>query len=259
MSDLNIEIQNLLQLAKATALEAGAYLRSRKVESSDVISSIGKDVKLKDDIQSEAIIIRRLTEKSELAILSEEKGWVGNRRNGLRWIIDPLDGSMNFLREIPMTCLSIGLWNDRQPVFGVIYDFNRNELFSGMVGSGAWLNDKSIRVSSTESMQQAILSTGFPSKMNFARENLEGFISEIQAYKKIRMIGSSALSLAYVASGRVDAYYENDIMLWDVAGGIPIVLGAGGSVLFDETNQSEFSLRVFASNGVISQPVNRVK
>lgn len=257
MNQSSQDIQKLFELAKQTAREAGDFLQSQKVKNIQILSQVGKDIKLKDDIESEKIIIVRLSSASPWPILSEEKGWTAEDNLEFRWLIDPLDGTMNFSRGLPTCCVSIGLWKKNEPIFGVIYDFNRNELFSGVVGDGAWLNDSKIKVSHTNAVNQAILSTGFPSKTSFTKESLDQFVSEVQAYKKIRMIGSSALSLAYVASGRVDAYYENDIMLWDIAGGIPIVLAAGGSASFEETKQNACSYRVFVSNGIIQHPSHK--
>ena len=117
-------------------------------------------------------------------------------------------------------------------VLGVVYDFNRNEMFSGLIGQGAWLNGKPIKVSNTKKKSRAILCTGFPVSSDFSSKTLLRFVENIMEYKKIRLLGSAALSLAYVACGRADVYVENGIKLWDVAGGIALVEAAGGQAQY---------------------------
>ncbi|EAI7420024.1 inositol monophosphatase, partial [Campylobacter jejuni] len=140
------------------------------------------------------------------------------------WIVDPLDGSLNFSQDIPICCVSVALYKGNEPILGVVYDFYRDEMFSGLVGIGTWLNNKKISVLNIKKdKKQAVLATGFSTYMNYSRSELEKFITHIQEFKKIRLLGSAALSLAYVACGRVDAYYEKDIAFWDVAAGMALI------------------------------------
>lgn len=252
MATLEINTQACLSLAKDAAREAGKFLVSLRKEKPQVSKSVGKDVKLKEDVASEKIILDLLKSKSKFPVLSEEAGWTASDgAKGLFWAVDPIDGTMNYSRGLPLSCVSIGLWDGANPVLGVVYDFNRDELFSGIVGSGAWLNDQTIHVSQTPSIDQAVLSTGFPLQTEFSEANVREFIQSVIAYKKIRMIGSAALSLAYVACGRVDVYFERDIMLWDIAGGLPIILGAGGSVSKEPSKKDSQSFTVYACNPII--------
>lgn len=216
-----MKYQKEFELAKMTALDVGGFLKCQPNKKID--SQIGKDIKLELDKKSEEIIINSLTRDFNYPILSEEIGLTRDiEKDNPYWIIDPIDGTLNFSRDNPTSCISIALWVDREPIFGIIYDFNRDELFSGYVEIGAWLNDEQLKSQEAKEKPQSILATGFPTYMSNDSETLKNFISQIQEYKKIRMIGSAALSLAYVACGRFDTYMEENIKLWDVAAGVAI-------------------------------------
>lgn len=228
-----------LDLAKQTAISAGKVLSNRQTSLSKINSSNGKDVKIVGDTVAESLILANLKDNSSFPILSEESGSSGNVDEPYLWIVDPLDGSLNYSREIPLSCISIGLYHKKNPVLGVVYDFNRNELFSGIVGEGANLNNHKINISSVLSKKEAVLCTGFPVNSNFSSDGLNDFISQVQEYKKIRSLGTAALSIAYVACGRIDAYFEKNIMLWDVAAACAIVLAAGGTIEMEINNFSD--------------------
>ena len=222
--------ENELNLAKEAARPACERLKLIEF-GCEIIDKTGKDIKLRADKESEAVIIEALNCHSTYSILSEEYGEKGAFDiESPFWIVDPLDGTVNYSRHIPINCISIALWQGEIPILGVICDFNNSEIFSGIVGEGAWCNDKKISVSDIERADEAILATGFPVNRSYSTEALAGFLSNIQSFKKIRMLGSAAMSLAYLAAGRVDAYTEEDIMLWDTAAGIAIIKAAGGWV-----------------------------
>ncbi|MFH1841381.1 MAG: inositol monophosphatase family protein [Candidatus Nealsonbacteria bacterium] len=229
--DLN---KNLL-IAKKAALEAGKFLANYNKRNLKVLQNTGKDIKISADKEAEKIILDILQKKSDIPILSEEKGFIG-KKNDLKWIVDPLDGSFNFFRGIPVTCVSIGLCLKEKPLIGVIYDFNRNELFFGIAKKEAWLNGKKISVSKIRNKKDGVIVVGFPSKTDFSSESLKNFIGCIQDFKKVRLLGSAALSLAYVACGRADVYFEKKIMFWDVAAGLAILSGAGGKYTMKKSN-----------------------
>lgn len=221
---MELNLNNLLAIAEEAARVAGASIKSRKAE---VIQSHGKDIKIDVDKDTHKAILEIL-ERSAIPVLSEED----NKHDfnmDLKWVVDPLDGSINFLRGIPSCAVSIGLIKDGEPILGVVYDFNREEMFSGIVGEGAWLNGRDIYISKVREKSEAIIMTGFPSYTDYSTEALDKYISMVQSFKKIRLIGSAALSLAYVASGRADAYYEKDIKIWDVVAGLALVKSAGGN------------------------------
>ena len=222
-------LRPLLELAEHAARTAGRRSRSRS--NLTVLSSIGKDIKLAADRESEDRIVTTLRKESPFSILTEERGEIGYPadRDEPRWIVDPLDGSFNYERGIPSCCISVALWSNKTPLVGVIYDFTRNELFAAIVGEGAWLNRKPIRVREQGLRREAVLFTGFPVGSKYNVRDLGRLAREMSGYKKVRMIGSAALSLAYVASGRGDAYHEDGIMWWDVAAGLAVLRAAGGT------------------------------
>lgn len=251
MNASETELQAYLSIAKEAAFLAGDFLSKRGQSSLKVNLAQGKDVKIAADVHSEDIIFKHLIKNSPFSILSEEKGFLQREKNDYRWIVDPLDGTMNYLRNIPLCCVSIGLWYKNEPLLGVVNDFNMRELYSGITGKGAWINDAAIAVSDIRQKEEAVLCTGFPVHSDFSEDSLENFIADIRSYKKIRMIGSAALSVCYVACGRSDVYYEKDIMLWDIAGGVSIVLGSGGEINRFEKASKAYSYNLCVTNGSI--------
>lgn len=226
------DFQSFLAMASAIAKDAAQDVLKNLIRYQEVRLDLFKDVKVVADNRLEEFLIEQLSMQSGFPILSEESGLLEGRgiHSDYRWIIDPLDGSLNFSLGIPMYCISIALWEGMDPLLGVVYDFSRDECFTGLVGKGAWLNGTPIKVSEVTEKAKAVLCTGFPVNTNFSRESLLDFIEKIKKYKKIRLFGSAALSLAYVACGRADVYMENDIKIWDVAGGIALVKAAGGAI-----------------------------
>lgn len=219
-----------LTLAVSAVRGAGVLLQEARGESMIVTSADGRDIKLALDRESEELIVALLSKGADFPILSEEMGktWEPEAFPDYHWIVDPLDGTLNYWKNVPLNCVSIGLWRGNLPILGVIYDFNREELFSGIVGKGAWINGLPMQVGEVLVPGKAVLCTGFPVSTDFSDTAIRQFISFVRDYKKIRLLGTAALSLAYVASGRIDAYCERDIKIWDVAAGIAIVEAAGG-------------------------------
>ena len=250
-----LDAPKLTKLAEIAAQNAGKCLLSGYISDSGVLSDSGKDIKTEADKASEAIVLNAL-QSTDYAILSEESGLSNTDKKFSTicesslpiWIIDPLDGTYNFTRGFPMCCVSIALWQGLNPVLGVIYDFISDKIYSGSIVKGAICNGKTIQVSRIQSHKQAVLATGFPSSRDFSDVALEASIRSIQRFKKIRMIGSAALSLAHVSSGNVDAYIEEDIWLWDVAAGLALVKTAGGTFTISDVKDS-FQLDVIATNG----------
>lgn len=243
------ELQRLLSLACDTARDAVRHAMENAGDARKVEIDLRRDVKVRADHMIEEFVIRGLSERSGLPMFSEERGFLAGRgtdNNGYWWIVDPLDGSLNFSRGIPLCCVSIGLWKEAEPVLGVVYDFNRGETFTGIVGNGAWLNGAAITVSGAAEKSKAVLCTGFPVSTAFSTEALLGFVQNIRDFKKVRLFGSAALSLSYVACGRADYYQENDIKLWDVAAGLALVKAAGGAVRYTSLNANS-TLNVEAS------------
>lgn len=238
-----------LMLAEKAALLAGKCLMEDFVGNSLVKSEVGKDIKLAADVMAEDVILKVLRDNSPYPILSEEAGADDTFQNAqLRWVVDPLDGTFNFSRRLPLCCVSIGLWNGMKPVLGVIYEFGANNLYSGEIGKGATRNGIPIKVSEVGDPAKAAICTGFPAGGDFGVDSLSSLVKQVQHYKKVRMIGSAALSLAYVAIGHVEIYKEENINFWDVAGGIPLVVAAGGAYT-TTPGSTQWQFHVVASNG----------
>ncbi len=210
-------------------------------------------VGLEHDLKSEADqvadgAIRRILEPTGIPILSEEGPAVSRECLDSRlWIVDPLDGTINFEKGIPIHCVSIALWDDRRPVFGIVYDCCADELLVGGSGMPARCGETSMSVSNVRSPGESVLATGFPSGRSYEETDLLGFVKRVQRFRKTRLFGSAAWSLASVARGRVDAYWEEDIYLWDVAAGIALVQGAGGCARYGEVDWETMKLTVTAA------------
>lgn len=221
-----------LKSAEDVSRKAGEYLRQGLERSRQINFQDDRDVKLQADLDSEHLIRKVLKEETGLPVIGEEEGGDASllETDQFFWVVDPLDGTYNYLRNQPETCVSIGLMQGRRFISGVIYDFNRDELLSGGVNEGIAINGKKIQVSWPETVGQSCIMTGFPGRRDFSSEALQQFIDQVQRFKKVRMIGSAALALATVASGRADAYYEESICLWDIAAGAALIKAAGGHI-----------------------------
>lgn len=214
-----------LHVALAVAQTAAAAARSAGM---GIRAEHGRDIKIEADFATDARIHEALGARSSLPILSEERASAAGG-DGERWIVDPVDGSMNFVRNIPFCCVSIALWHGMTPVLGVIHDLARGDVFSGIVEEGAWLNGSPIHVSDIADRGRAILCSGLPTTGGaHGPAKLQAFFDRAERYKKLRALGSAAMMLAYVAAGRCDAYAEDGIAIWDVAAGLAIVQAAGG-------------------------------
>ena len=239
-----------ISTALATAEQAGVVLRNSFGRENKIKHASRRDIKIEEDILSEKIIIDQLT-RFQYPIISEEIGNIGDIVSGLpTWIVDPLDGTHNFMRNIPICAISIALWMDKKPLFGVVYNFLANEIFVGISEIGAWRNGHQIEVSVIDTLSDASIATGFPVNTDFSSDSIGKVINHVRRFKKIRMLGSAAMSLAYVASGRVDIYQEEHIMIWDIAGGLALVEAAGGAYILLST-EIENCYTVIAGNSAI--------
>ena len=182
------------------------------------------------DRLAEAEIIKELRRAfPSHGFLGEESGQVGPTKQ--QWIIDPLDGTSNFLRGFPHFAVSIALYEKGEPVLGVVFDPLRDELFSAEKGRGALLNDRRLRVSPRKGVEGALIATGFPFRTRKLFDDHLGMVKALLATgEDLRRTGSAALDLAYVASGRFDAYFEMGLQPWDMAAGVLLVREAGGQI-----------------------------
>lgn len=229
-----------LNLAVQAATKAGCFLVENVGRNVDIVKEEEREIHFQFDLEAEMVIMNELQNGSDYKILTEESGLIdtGDSNVDYLWIVDPLDGSINYSEGIPLSCVSVSLWKSSSPVLGVIYDFNRDRIYTGVIGLGAWVNNQPIRVKPFKSHNKAILCTGFPSAMDLSETALHDFINRVTKFRKVRMIGSAALSLAFVAEGKVDAYYEKDIKIWDVAAGLALVKAAGGEIIYKGFPQS---------------------
>jgi len=232
-----------LELAKTASMKASTRLARLLTGQKAVLSDAGRDIKLQADRDSEAVILEVLAQ-SEYPVLAEESGEHGAVGDTPYWVVDPLDGTLNFSRGLPLSCVSIALCRGSDPLLGVIRDFNREECYAGVVGEGAWLNDAPVTVSDVKACSKAILATGFPVNRDFGSASLMEFVAQVKRFKKVRLFGSAALSLAFVACGRVDAYAEDNIMFWDVAAGLALVKASGGYVCVSDSESVKWGKNV---------------
>ncbi|MFT4248903.1 MAG: inositol monophosphatase family protein [Pseudomonas sp.] len=218
-------------MVKAARLAGNVLLRNiNKLEALNVVQKGRMDYASEVDADAEKVIVKELKRAyPDYGVFGEEGGVQGNGR--LMWVIDPLDGTSNYLRGFPHYCVSIALVDNGEPTDAVIFDPLRNELFTASKGAGAVLNDRRIRVSERKDLEGAMLNTGFaPRERGRASAQLKCVDALLVQAEDIRRAGSAALDLAYVACGRADAYFEAGVKAWDIAAGVLLVREAGGRV-----------------------------
>lgn len=249
------EIAELLEFAKSAVRSAatGFFAHGHAYLGQVTATELGgKETKLVADVVLDHAL-RASFLRTELSLLSEESGLIKhNSEGGLCWVIDPLDGSVNYLRGVGPSAISVALCRNGQPVFGVLYGLNTRMLSWGGQGMGAWSEGRAIRVSATKRMEDGLICAGIPAR--FQTDNpdaVNAYWRMIVRFAKVRMLGSAASSLLLVAQGGADAYYEDQIMLWDVAAGLAIVEGAGGMFNIRRTGLLE-PCRVLATNAQIN-------
>lgn len=241
-------------MTKSIATRAAARLLDNltRDEKSYVHSvELPKEIKSVADAVLEQDILQGLAPLG-LPILSEESGYLPAQRQSNYWfIVDPLDGTFNFVKGLGPSAVSIALWEGQQPLFGVIYSLVERQLVWGGRGMGAYADGHRISVSDTSSEAQASICTGFPVRFDVASEQgMRQFWNVIRPYAKVRMLGSAAMSLLHVARGSADVYCEREIMLWDVAAGLAIVEGAGGRIELTRTDRP-WCYEVIAANATL--------
>ena len=238
-------MQPMANIALRAARKAGDFmLRAMdRPEEFDIETKAPNDFVSNIDKTAEAIIVDQIRETyPDHAIIGEEFG-AKSSNSEFTWIIDPLDGTLNFLQGIPHFAISIGIMKDRHHEHGIIYDPVRGEEFIASRGSGAQLNGKRIRVSARSKLEDCVLATGLPpgSVENRLDEYMVGLKDLTGSCRGIRRAGSAALDLAYVAAGRTDGFWEMGLSQWDIAAGIVLVREAGGFVSDLEGGESFFN------------------
>src|SRR6202790_2065163 len=245
---------NFLPVMAEIAREAGALLMDYFRQRVKVEYKGEADLVTVADRNSEALIRERLLQQWPGFDILGEEGGLQDTGSDYRWYVDPLDGTTNFAHGFPVFCVSMGLDYKGERIAGVIYDPTRDELFSAEKGGGAFLNQQPIRVSKVARLAECLVATGFPSHKRHKNPNIF-FYHQITLHTHgVRRAGSAALDLCYVASGRLDGFWEFNLNPWDTAAGVLMVQEAGGTVSDFKGGPFQLDSReTLASNGLVHE------
>ena len=253
---MNIITRAIMKASKSLIRDFG------EIENLQVSSKGPGDFVTSADKRTEKIIIEELLKAhSDYGIVSEEAGIINEKNKTNRWIIDPIDGTMNFLNGIPQFSISVGYEENNEIICGVIFDPIKNELFFAEKGNGSFLNNSRIRVSKKKKLKDSLLVTGGPKyeskKRDFIFKEFIKISNLVEA--PIRKFGSASLDVANVACGRFDGYWQWDLKYWDIAAGIIILKEAGGFIDFIENDKDNpLKCNIIASNSDIHQELYSV-
>jgi myo-inositol-1(or 4)-monophosphatase len=260
-----VENNKFLALTKEAALAAGSLLKKYQKSVKKISSETQYDIKLELDVRCQKLIEKHLSKAyPEIAFLGEE-GITGDTNSGYRWVVDPIDGTVNFNYGIPHACVSIALQGPMGPkddnfsntLVGVVYDPFTDELWTATKGGPAMLNGTIIHVSKRTKLSEAIVYVGFAKHLFTMKKMLPVFTELTQNARKIRQMGAAALAMTYVASGRFDLYAEYGVRLWDLAAAGLIIESAGGRFL-RKTLKGEHTYQVIADNGHMREQVKNL-
>ncbi|SFU10073.1 myo-inositol-1(or 4)-monophosphatase [Algoriphagus locisalis] len=247
----------LLEKTQEIAKEAGAFIRrERQHFKMDKVEHKGfNDLVSYVDKQAEKIIVDRLSKVFPEAGFITEEGTNTTQAEEFNWVIDPLDGTTNFIHGVPIFCVSIALMEHDEVILGVVYEVNLHECFYAMKGGGAFCNDTRIKVSAAPTLASSLIATGFPySDFDMIDKYLAVLKSIMQSSHGARRLGSAAADLCYVAAGRVEAFFEYNLNSYDVAAGALIVEEAGGKVTdFSNGRDFIFGRQIIATNEKIHE------
>jgi len=255
----HFNLSDLVTQVCTIAKEAGSFIKKERYTfSENKIETKGlHDLVSYVDKESERLIVQKLKLLlPEAGFITEEKT-IEKAGEIYEWVIDPLDGTTNFIHRIPAYCVSIALTKHRIPILGVVYEINQDECYYAVDGGGAYLNQKQIYVSTAQTLSASLLATGFPFyKFEYQDEYINLLKYLMQQCRGIRRIGSAALDLAYVASGRFDCFFEYNLNDYDMAAGLILVKEAGGNLFdFEGGNKMLDQRSVIAGNEHVSRLV----
>lgn len=240
-----------LSTAITAARLAGDLMRENFGQQLKVNALEAHDIKLDLDVRSQELITAHLLGAFPDHALYGEEGIAGNAESPYQWIVDPIDGTVNYYYSLPHFCVSIALRKDEEIIVGVIYDPMRDELWAVEKGATPTLNGRPCFISNRTQLSEAVLSVGFAKSQATIEAGLPLLEKMAQRARKCRMLGSAALDMAYIASGRLDAYIEQAVSLWDVAAGKILIEAAGGKVELRPREDMPDKYSIVASSGKI--------
>ncbi|MFK5923003.1 MAG: inositol monophosphatase family protein [Verrucomicrobiota bacterium] len=240
-----------LDIAIEAANKAGVLLRENYETELVVDSLLDHDIKLNLDVLTQDLITKCLLGAFPDHALYGEEGVAGNEDSDWQWVVDPIDGTVNYFYGIPHFCVSIALRHKKEIVLGVIYDPMADSLWAVEKGERPTLNGKEIQTSCRDQLKDTVMTIGFSKTKESMDAGLERYKKIAYKVRKTRMMGSAALALAYISCGRLDAYIEETISLWDVAAGILLVESAGGKIELTPAEGNEDKFGIVATNGKV--------
>jgi len=240
-----------IETSTHAAKQAGALLMEHYENQLIVDEASHHDIKLALDKQSQDLITSILLDKYPTHAIYGEEGIAGDQDSGYQWIVDPIDGTVNYYYGIPHFCISIALRCKNELISGVIFDPSTNDLWQVTSDGPALLNGKEISTSPRTKLEESILYIGCGKTDDALNTGLERFRRGSLRARKMRMMGSAALGMAYIACGRLDAYVESRISLWDIAAGQLLIEKAGGKVELTEHVDNKNVYAIVATNGKI--------
>jgi len=232
-----------------------------EIENLQVSSKGPGDFVTSADKRTEKILIEELQKAHpEYGIITEETGIINKSNTKNRWIIDPIDGTFNFMNGIPQFAISVGYEEENEIKCGVIFNPIMNEMFCAEKGNGAYLNNTRIRVSKKNKIKDALIVTGGPKGSSKIKDKIfSEYINVSNNVSNVRKFGSAALDMCYVACGRFDGYWQRELNYWDIAAGIIILKEAGGFVdFFAEDNSAPLKKNILASNSFIHEELSKL-
>lgn len=250
-----MNLESLTQQTCKITHEVGEYIRSQigEVAAAQIETKSLNSLVSHVDKTAENMLVEKLGKLLPNSVFLTEEETVEQEKGEFQWIIDPLDGTTNFLHGLPVFSISIALRQKEETIIGVVLEINRNECFYAWKGGGAFLNEKKIQVSPSKKLEDSLIATGFP-YYDFEREEayFKVFRKFMRNTRGIRRLGSAAVDLAYVACGRFEGYFEYSLNAWDVAAGALIVREAGGQVCdFSGGTDYLFGREIIATNGFL--------
>lgn len=259
----NVSLSKALACAVKAAQEAGRLMSQNKSSVKTINEQSQHDIKLELDVRCQKLIEKTLLSAFPHTAVLGEEGAAGQADSDWRWVVDPIDGTVNFTYGIPHACVSIALQKRENSaseflsVAGVVFDPFCNELWTAIRGGPAKLNGRRIHASRREEMAEAIVAIGFAKEGASLRENLPVFNALVKKVRKMRIMGSAALSLSYVATGRFDAYLETGINLWDIAAA-GLILECAGGEFWHQPIPGGLKYRMLANNGLLRRKIEAV-